>query len=127
MLDEAGAENGLFYTQCQLSTLLVYEVKPMRNKSVTRRCFTLIELLVVIGIISILAAMLLPALSKAREVAKKTKCAGSLKQIGLCELMYQGDNNNYCAPCYSLYESGNNAEIFSTSYYSSNYQSFPID
>ena len=59
-----------------------------------RRGFTLIELLVVIAIIAILAAMLLPALSKAKQRAERVQCLNNLRQLQFAWIMYADDNND---------------------------------
>jgi prepilin-type N-terminal cleavage/methylation domain-containing protein/prepilin-type processing-associated H-X9-DG protein len=74
---------------------MIIKIKALKKFA---RAFTLIELLVVIAIIAILAAMLLPALARAKEAGKRTACLNNLRQLSLSAQMYVGENQGFYPP-----------------------------
>jgi prepilin-type N-terminal cleavage/methylation domain-containing protein/prepilin-type processing-associated H-X9-DG protein len=75
----------------------------MRPRAENSGGFTLIELLVVIAVIAILAAMLLPALARAKERGVTTACLNNLRQLNACSHLYSADNSDFLVPNNSVY------------------------
>ncbi|MFH0796513.1 MAG: prepilin-type N-terminal cleavage/methylation domain-containing protein [Candidatus Omnitrophota bacterium] len=82
----------------------------------TPKGFTLLELLVVIGIITILASLLMPALSKAREKARGARCLSNLRQLGMAFFMYAADHDDYFPPAYYKADASGNAIRWDVAY-----------
>jgi prepilin-type processing-associated H-X9-DG protein/prepilin-type N-terminal cleavage/methylation domain-containing protein len=80
-----------------------HKTEDVKTRRPNAKAFTLIELLVVVAIITILAALLLPGLSKSKTTAKGIECMNNLKQLDVCQHLYVVDNNDYFTPNDTIY------------------------
>src|ERR1017187_10372092 len=86
--------------------MIVASAKINSRRTFRPRGFTLIELLTVIATIAILAALLLPVLSKAKIKAQRTTCLSNLRQLGFAWVMYKDDNSGFLTESYPVNRSG---------------------
>ena len=95
------------------------KAKHQFSHSKVRRAFTLVEMLVVIAIIGILISLLLPALSRARETARKLKCSSNLKNVALAMQAYEEVNAGYYPPSinFPTYDANNSGDWFAKKLY----------
>ena len=98
MIGRAASRDSRGFTLVELPFDRLRTVAPSDGSRAVRKCegsaFTLIELLVVVMIIAVLMAILLPTITKAREIARRTVCAGNLRQLSVGIFTYAYDNSN---------------------------------
>ncbi len=96
-------ENEIFPIANSRFNDLRYKNKLGNRQSPIANVFTLIELLVVIAIIAILASMLMPSISRAKDKAKQTDCLNQIKGLYMCSFNYSGDYNDFTPPNATLF------------------------
>jgi prepilin-type processing-associated H-X9-DG protein len=102
-----------------------YTIKPARKKSET--AFTVVELMVVVGVLAILAALLLPALARAKEKSYRTQCGNNLKQIAVAFHLYASDHDDRLpGPAWlGFYENYDNQDTARLPFYLATYLGLP--
>lgn len=101
--------------------------KPFSVMSRPRRAFSLVELLVVVAIAAILAALLLPALGRARERAWTAGCLNNLRQLAVCWHLYAADNNDHLPPNNSVFNIASREQLIAGGSWTTNLAPYDTD